>query len=185
MLKLQAQIRVKGYTKTGEKLTADAPIPAHSSSERMSTMPLQISRSSNMTTLICDTPEPTSFNPNSPLRSSHDLIVAVDGSESSIATARDAGRLANEWGCHLHLVSVLPPIDSYGTRPEGNESRSQVDDLRTQLRDFAIRRIVDSLHCTNDWSHEVVAGTLPEALVKAADRRGACVILWRGSSSPA
>ncbi len=137
-----------------------------------------------MTTLICDTPETTNSIPNSRVRSSLDLIVDVDGSESSIAKARAAGRLANEWDCHLHLVSVLPPFDSYGTHPEP-ESQSQVDDLRIQLREFAIRRVVNSLHCTNDWSHEVVVGTLPDALVNAADRRGDCVIMWSGHSLPA
>lgn len=138
-----------------------------------------------MTTLICDTPETTNSIPNSHVGASLDLIVDVDGSESSIAKARAAGRLADEWDCHLHLVSVLPPFDSYGTHPEGNESPSQVDDLRIQLRDFAIRKIEDTLHRTNDWSHEVVVGKLPDALVNAADRRGECVILWTGSSSSA
>lgn len=137
-----------------------------------------------MTTLICDMPETTNTVAISPASSSLDLIVAVDGSESSVATVRAAGRLADEWDCHLHLVSVLPPFDTYGPHPEGDQSASQVEDLRIQLRESAIRRVEDRLHRANECSHEVVVGKLPDALVNAADRRGSCVILWPGSASP-
>ena len=136
-----------------------------------------------MTNLTCDMPETVNAASNPPSNSSLDLIVDVDGSESSFAKAKAAGRLADEWDCHLHLVSVLPPFDEYGAHPEGDESPSQVEDLRIQIRDFAIRRMEDRLHRTNDWSHEVVVGRLPDALVNAADRRGECVILWSGSAS--
>ena len=136
-----------------------------------------------MTTLTCDMPETTNAISNSRAKSSLDLIVAVDGSESSIVAAKAAGRLADEWDCHLHLVSVLPPFSDFGAHPEGDQSRSEVEDLRIQLRESAIRRTEDRLNRTNDWSHEVVVGRLPDALVNAADRRGACVILWSGNVS--
>ncbi len=106
------------------------------------------------------------------------IVVAVDGSRSSITAAEAAGRLADEWNCPVHLVSVLPPFADYGVHPEGDEPASQVEDLRIQLRDAAIRKIIGQLHRTRGWSHEVVVGTLPAALVNAADRRGARVIFW-------
>jgi hypothetical protein len=106
------------------------------------------------------------------------IVVAVDGSRSSFVTAEAAGRLADEWKVPVHLVSVLPPFADYGSHPEGDEPASQVEDLRIQLRDAAIRKMKDRLHRSNDWSHEVVVGRIPAALVTAADRRGARVIFW-------
>lgn len=106
------------------------------------------------------------------------IVVAVDGSRSSLVTAEAAGRLADEWNCPVHLVSVLPPFTDYGLHPEGDEPASQVEDLRIQIRDSAIRKMKDLLHRTDEWSHEVVVGRVPAALVTAADRRGARFIFW-------
>lgn len=106
------------------------------------------------------------------------IVVAVDGSRSSLVTAEAAGRLADEWKVPVHLVSVLPPFADYGSHPEGDEPASQVEDLRVQLRDAAIRKMKDRLHRTNEWSHEVVVGRIPAALVTAADKCGARVIFW-------
>ncbi|HXV17624.1 MAG TPA: universal stress protein [Gemmatimonadaceae bacterium] len=106
------------------------------------------------------------------------IVVAVDGSRSSFVTAEAAGRLADEWKVPVHLVSVLPPFADYGSHPEGDEPASQVEDLRVQLRDAAIRKMMERMHRTNEWSHEVVVGRIPAALVTAADKRGARVIFW-------
>ena len=106
------------------------------------------------------------------------IVVAVDGSRSSFVTAEAAGRLADEWKVPVHLVSVLPPFADYGSHPEGDEPASQVEDLRVQLRDAAIRKMLDRLHRTEEWSHEVVVGRVPAALVAAADKRDARVIFW-------
>jgi hypothetical protein len=106
------------------------------------------------------------------------IVVAVDGSRSSFVTAEAAGRLADEWKVPVHLVSVLPPFADYGSHPEGDEPASQVEDLRVQLRDAAIRKMMDRMHRTNEWSHEVVVGRVPAALLTAADKHGARVIFW-------
>ncbi len=106
------------------------------------------------------------------------IAVAVDGSRTSMIAAEAAGRLADEWKVPVHLVSVLPPFADYGAHPEGDEPASQVEDLRIQLRDAALRKMLDRLHRTNEWTHEVVVGRMPAALVKAADRCGARVIFW-------
>ena len=106
------------------------------------------------------------------------IVVAVDGSRSSMVTAEAAGKLADEWNCPVHLVSVLPPFTDYGSHPEGDEPASQVEALRIQLRDAAIRKMKERMHRAADWSHEVVVGKVPAALVSAADRRGARVIFW-------
>ncbi len=106
------------------------------------------------------------------------IVVAVDGSRSSFVTAEAAGRLADEWMDPVHLVSVLPPFADYGSHPEGDEPASQVEALRVQLRDVAIRKMKDRLHRTNEWSHKVVVGRIPAALVTAADKCGARVIFW-------
>lgn len=106
------------------------------------------------------------------------IVVAVDGSRSSFVTAEAAGRLADEWKVPVHLVSVLPPFADYGSHPEGDESASQVEDLRLQLRDAAVRKMMDRMHRTDQWSHEVVVGRIPAALVTAADKIGARVIFW-------
>src|SRR5512140_600027 len=106
------------------------------------------------------------------------IVVAADGSRSSFVTAEAAGRLADEWKVPVHLVSVLPPFADYGSHPEGDESASQVEDLRLQLRDAAIRKMMERMHRTDQWSHEVVVGRIPAALVTAADKIGARVIFW-------
>ena len=106
------------------------------------------------------------------------IVVAVDGSRSSFITAEAAGRLADEWQVPVHLVSVLPPFADYGFHPEGDEPASQVEDLRLQLRDAAIRKMMERMHRTDEWSHEVVVGRIPAALVTAADKIGARVIFW-------
>lgn len=106
------------------------------------------------------------------------IVVAVDGSRSSFVTAEAAGRLADEWKVPVHLVSVLPPFADYGSHPEGDESASQVEDLRLQLRDAAIRKMMERMHRSDQWSHEVVVGRIPAALVTAADKIGARVIFW-------
>ena len=106
------------------------------------------------------------------------IVVAVDGSRSSFVTAEAAGRLADEWKVPGHLVSVLPPFADYGSHPEGDEPASQVEDLRLQLRDAAIRKMMERMHRTDEWSHEVVVGRIPAALVTAADKIGARVIFW-------
>jgi hypothetical protein len=106
------------------------------------------------------------------------IVVAVDGSRSSYVTAEAAGRLADEWQVPVHLVSVLPPFADYGPHPEGDEPASQVEDLRLQLRDAALRKMLDRLHRAGEWSHEVVVGRIPAALVTAADKYGARVIFW-------
>ncbi len=108
----------------------------------------------------------------------HGIVVAVDGSRSSFVTAEAAGRLADEWKVPVHLVSVLPPFADYGSHPEGDEPASQVEDLRVQLRDAAIRKMMERMHRTTEWSHEVVVGRIPAALVTAADKCGARVIFW-------
>lgn len=106
------------------------------------------------------------------------IVVAVDGSCSSMVTAEAAGKLADEWQSAVHLVSVLPPFADYGPHPEGDEPASQVEDLRIQFRDSAIRKMLERLRRTDEWSHEVVVGRIPAALVDAADRRGARIIFW-------
>lgn len=106
------------------------------------------------------------------------IVVAVDGSRSSFITAEAAGRLAEEWKVPVHLVSVLPPFADYCLTPGPDEPASQVEDLRIQLRDAAIRRMKHRLNRTTEWSHEVVVGRVPAALVRAADARGARVIFW-------
>ena len=77
------------------------------------------------------------------------IVVAVDGSRSSFVTAEAAGRLADEWKVPVHLVSVLPPFADYGSHPEGDEPASQVEDLRLQLRDAAIRKMMERMHSSS------------------------------------
>ena len=97
------------------------------------------------------------------------IVVAIDGSPESIAALNSAATMAANRGCKVHAVSVLPPFGSYRSAPELDESRSEVESLRVNIREVAIRNILDKANPGNKWTHEVVTGPIAEEVVQAAE----------------
>lgn len=105
------------------------------------------------------------------------IVVGFDGSPSSHAALESAGALAAARKCPVHVISVLRGMSSYRLDPGNDQSPSQVNDLRIQLRDAAIRDAIGSIHERADWTRQVVVGSVAEEIAKAAEARGADMIL--------
>ena len=105
------------------------------------------------------------------------IVVGVDGSAESVAALKVAAGIAASRRCPLHVVSVLLPFKSYKIDPGLDEPQSQVDALRVQLRETAIRDIMSSVQPDNNWSYEIQMGRPPRVLCTIAELRGADVIV--------
>src|SRR6476620_11184249 len=105
------------------------------------------------------------------------MVVGFDGSPASYAAIRAASVIAAINGWSTHVVSVLPTMSSYKLNVGIDEPQSEIEDLRIQLRDAAIR---DAIGCDCDeagWSREVVMGKASEEIARIADKRAANLII--------
>jgi nucleotide-binding universal stress UspA family protein len=105
------------------------------------------------------------------------MVVGFDGSPASYAAVRSASVIAAVNGWSAHVVSILPAMSSYKLNLGIDEPQSEIESLRIQLRDAAIR---DAIGCDCDeagWSHEVVIGKPAEEIARIADDRGANLII--------
>lgn len=105
------------------------------------------------------------------------IVVGVDGSPESIAAFNTASAIAAARKCAVHIVSVIPPFASYRVGPEIDQNESEIEALRINIREMAIREILEKSNPGNSWTHEVVTGRAPRAIVAAAERRGADLIV--------
>jgi hypothetical protein len=67
-----------------------------------------------------------------------------DGSPASYSAIESAAVIGAANELSVHVVSVLPPMSSYTLNLGMDEPRSEIDDLRVQLRDVAIRDAIGS-----------------------------------------
>src|SRR5512141_514980 len=105
------------------------------------------------------------------------LVVGFDGSLASYAALDSAGAIAAEKRWPVHVVSVLPPMSSYKTDPGLDEPRSEIEDLRVQLRDAAIRDAVGTSSARKSWTREVVVGRPAAEIARIAQTRCANLIV--------
>lgn len=105
------------------------------------------------------------------------IVVGVDGSPESIAAFNTASAIAAARKCAVHIVSVIPPFASYRIGPEVDQNESEIESLRINIREMAIREILEKSNPGNAWTHEVVTGRAPRAIVTAAERRNADMIV--------
>jgi nucleotide-binding universal stress UspA family protein len=105
------------------------------------------------------------------------IVVGFDGSPGSRAAIETAAAIskANDW--NVHVVSVLPPMSSYKLNLSMTEPRSEIEDLRVQLRDAAIRDAIGASADRERWTREVVVGKAPTGIATVACERLANLII--------
>lgn len=104
------------------------------------------------------------------------LVIGVDGSPESVAALNTGAAIARARRCPLHVVSVLPPFASYHIEPGKQESKSNKDELRSQLRGSAIRDMMTAAGADIEWTYEVVLGRPAKIIARIAEDRGADLI---------
>jgi nucleotide-binding universal stress UspA family protein len=105
------------------------------------------------------------------------IVVGFDGSPASYSAIQSAAVLSAANGQTVHVVSVLPPMSSYKLNAGMDEPRSEVEDLRIQLRDVAMRDAIGA-HCDRPgWSREVIIGNPSREIARLADKCGADLII--------
>jgi nucleotide-binding universal stress UspA family protein len=105
------------------------------------------------------------------------IVVGFDGSPASHAALESAATIAALRKWTVHVVSVLRPMSSYKLDLGIDQPRSQVEDLRIQLRDAALRDAIGPLADRAGWTRQVVIGRPAEEIAKAAEVRAADMIL--------
>ena len=105
------------------------------------------------------------------------LVVGFDGSPASYSAIQRAAALSSVTDEAVHVVSVLPPMSSYKLNAGMGEPRSEVEDLRIQLRDAAMRGAIGR-HCDRPgWTHQVIIGNPSREIARTAEERGAVLII--------
>ncbi len=104
------------------------------------------------------------------------IVVGFDGSPASHAALESAANIAAIRKWPVHVVSVLRPMSSYKLDLGMDQPQSQVEDLRIQLRDAAIRDAIGPLAERFEWTRQVVVGRPAEEIVKAAEARAADMV---------
>ncbi len=99
------------------------------------------------------------------------IVAGVDGSPESLAALTTASTIASLRTCAMHIVSVVPPSDSYHVDPIMGQSDSQIESLRINIRTMGIKAILEKANPNHKWTHEVVSGRVPRAIVSAAENR--------------
>ena len=105
------------------------------------------------------------------------IVVGADDSPRSLAALNTAAALASARGCGIHVVSVIPPLESYSSGASLGESREQVESLRINLREVAIRNIIVKAGPNCPTTQEIVVGRPAREIVAAADRQHADMIV--------
>ena len=105
------------------------------------------------------------------------MVVGFDGSPASHSAVKSAAVIAAANGWPVHVVSVLPSMSSYKLNLGMDEPRSEIEDLRVQLRDAAIRDAIGSGWDRANWTREVVIGNPADEIARVADERAAKLIV--------
>jgi nucleotide-binding universal stress UspA family protein len=105
------------------------------------------------------------------------IVVGFDGSPSSHAAIETAGLIAATRKCGVHVVSVLRPMSSYKIDLKVDQPRSEVEDLRIQLREAAIRDAIGQRDESGIWTRQVATGSPAQQIAEAAERRRADLII--------
>ncbi len=105
------------------------------------------------------------------------IVVGFDGSPASHAAIESASVIAAARKCAVHVVSVLQPMSSYKIDLTMDQPRSEIEDLRMQLREAAIRDAVGQAHGRADWTRQVAIGRPAQKIAEVAERRAADLII--------
>jgi nucleotide-binding universal stress UspA family protein len=105
------------------------------------------------------------------------IVVGFDGSPASLAAIETAGGISSANGWKVHVVSVLAPMSAYRVNPGADEPASQIEDLRIQLRDAAIRDAIGVQATRLSWTRQVVVGKPAQGIANVADKQCAKLII--------
>lgn len=105
------------------------------------------------------------------------LVVGFDGSPASHAALESTAVIAGAKRWPVHVVSVLPPMSSYKLELKADQPPSEVEDLRRQLRDAAVRDAIGTDPRREAWTQQIMIGNSANQIAKAAERRGADLII--------
>lgn len=105
------------------------------------------------------------------------IVVGVDGSPESIAAYNTGAAIARARKCPLHVVSVVPPFPAYHVDAGSVDRRSNVDELRVQLRKSSLEALLRAGDADPASTLEVVIGRPAKAIAKIAGQRSADLIV--------
>lgn len=105
------------------------------------------------------------------------LVVGFDGSPASQAAIESAALIAAARRWPVHVVSVLPPMSSYKLELKRDRSASEIEDLRKQLRDVALRDAIGTAAARAGWTRQVVMGNAATQIATVAEKRAADMII--------
>jgi nucleotide-binding universal stress UspA family protein len=109
------------------------------------------------------------------------IVVGFDGSPASYSAVQPAGEIAAISGWPVHVVSVLPPSSSYEFKPMVDESPSEIEDLRVQIRDAALRDVIGDQDDRSRWTRQVIIGNPADEIARVAEELGAHLIVLGGN----
>jgi nucleotide-binding universal stress UspA family protein len=105
------------------------------------------------------------------------IVVGFDGSPASHAAIESAAIIAAAKKCAVHVVSVLQPMSSYKIDLSMDQPRSEVEDLRMQLREGAIRTAIGQGQERGGWTRQVAIGRPAQKIAEVAEKRAADLII--------
>lgn len=105
------------------------------------------------------------------------IVVGFDGSPASRSAIETASAIAaaNRW--QVRVVSVIPPMSSYKLNLGADEPPSEIEDLRIQLRDAALRDAIGTQLDRAAWVRQVVIGKPAREIAEVADKCAANLII--------
>jgi len=106
-----------------------------------------------------------------------DIVVGFDGSPASYAAIKTAAAIAADNRWRVRVISVIPPMSSYKLKLRADQPPSEIQDLRIQLRDAAIRDAIGTDSDRAAWVHQVMVGKPALAIAAAADKCAANLII--------
>jgi nucleotide-binding universal stress UspA family protein len=105
------------------------------------------------------------------------IVVGFDGSPASHAAVETAGAIAAARKWPVQVVSVLRPMSSYKLDIGTDQPPSEIEDLRIQLRDAALRDAIGPMCERAEWTRQVVVGSPADAIGRTAEKRAADMII--------
>jgi len=105
------------------------------------------------------------------------IVVGFDGSPASRSAIETASAIAVANGWKVRVVSVIPPMSSYKLNLGADEPPAEIEDLRIQLRDAAIRDAIGTQLDRAEWVRQVVIGKPAREIAEVADKCAANLII--------